>query len=78
MSNDPTPALLHCLNQNIMALGCAVEEIGIWIDQRGSTDVSDRIEDHLAVITGNADFIAEAIADLIARYEPEEEIDPED
>ena len=40
--------------------------------------MSDRIEDHLAVITGNADFIAEAIAELIARCEPEEEIDPED
>lgn len=78
MSNDLTPALLHRLNQNIMALGCAVEEIGIWIDQRGSTEVSNRIEDHLAVITGNAEFIAETIAELIARCEPEEEIDPED
>ena len=78
MPDELTPALLHRLNQNIMALGCAVEEIGIWIDQRGSTEVSDRIEDHLAVITGNADFIAEAIAELIARCEPEEEVDPED
>lgn len=78
MSNDLTPALLHRLNQNIMALGCAVEEIVIWINQRGSTDVSNRIEDHLAVITGNADFIAETIAELIAKCEPKEEIDPED
>lgn len=37
MPNDLPPALLHRLKQNIMALGCAVEEIGIWIDQRGST-----------------------------------------
>ncbi|MGY2184687.1 hypothetical protein [Pseudomonas sp. SDO5591_S426] len=78
MPDDLTPALLYRLNQNIMALGCAVEEIGIWIDQRGSTEVSNRIEDHLAVITGNADFIAETIAELIARCEPEEESDPED
>ncbi|VVN65162.1 hypothetical protein PS726_00043 [Pseudomonas fluorescens] len=76
--DDPTPALLSRLNQNIMALGCAIEEIGIWIKQRGSTEVSIRIEDHLAVITANADFIAEAIAELIARCEPEEEEDPED
>jgi hypothetical protein len=34
--------------------------------------------DHLAVITGNSDFIAEAIAELIARCELEEEGDPED
>jgi hypothetical protein len=40
--------------------------------------VSDRIEDHLAVITGNADFVAEAIVELIARCEPEEGEDPED
>ncbi|MNI52029.1 hypothetical protein D3C73_1067840 [compost metagenome] len=78
MSNDLTPALLHRLNQNIMALGCAVEEIGIWIDQRGSAEVSNRIEAHWAVITGNANFIAETIAELSARCEPEEEIDPED
>jgi len=78
MPDDLTPALLHRLNQNIMAIGCAVEEIGIWIDQRGSTEVSQRIEDHLAVLSENADFIAETIVELIARCEPEEEIDPED
>jgi len=78
MPDDLTPALLDRLNQNIMALGCAVEEIGIWIDQRGSKEVSNRIEGHLAVITGNAGFIAETIAELIATCKPEEEIDPED
>jgi hypothetical protein len=78
MPDDLTPALLHRFNQNIMALGCAIEEIGIWVDQRGSTHVSERIQGHLAVIAGNADFIAQTIAELIARSEPEEEIDPED
>lgn len=78
MPDDFTPALLHRMNQNIMALGCAIEEIGIWIDQRGSTEVCSRIEDHLAVLTENADFIAETIVELIARCEPEEEEDPED
>ncbi|WP_458369968.1 hypothetical protein [Pseudomonas fluorescens] len=73
LPDDPTPALLSRLNQNIMALGCAIEEIGIWIKQRGATEVSVSIEDHLAVITANADFIAETIAELIARCEPEEE-----
>ena len=78
MPDDPTPALLYRLNQNIMALGRAVEEISIWIDQRGSSQVSNRIEEHLAVITGNANFIAETLAELIARCKPEEETDPED
>jgi hypothetical protein len=50
LPDDPTPALLYRLNQNIMALGCAIEEIGIWIDQRGSTDVSGRITAHLDIL----------------------------
>ncbi|WP_130905330.1 hypothetical protein [Pseudomonas sp. Sample_22] len=78
MPDELTPALLHRLNQNIMAIGCPVEEIGMWMDQRGSTDVATRIEDHLAVLSGNADFIAETIVELIAKCEPYEEIDPED
>ena len=78
MRDKLTAAVLHRLNQNIMAIGCAVEEIGIWINQRGSTDVATKIEDHLAVLSGNADFIAETIVELIARCEPDEEIDPED
>jgi hypothetical protein len=36
MPDDPTPALLYRLNQNIMALGSAIEEIGIWIGQCSS------------------------------------------
>lgn len=47
LPDDPTPALLYRLNQNIMALGCAIEEIGIWIGRRRSTDVSAHISDHL-------------------------------
>lgn len=73
LPEDPTPALLYRLNQNIVALGCAIEEIGVWIDQRGSADVSDRIDDHLAVIAANSTFIAEAMAELIARWKPEDE-----
>ena len=78
LPDDPTPALLYRLNQNIMALGCAIEEIGIWIDQRGSTDVSSRITDHLEVLSTNSDAIAELMADLLVRWKPEDEINPED
>ncbi|MHA6127107.1 hypothetical protein ACX3YD_13090 [Pseudomonas fluorescens group sp. PF-1] len=78
LPDDPTPALLYRMNQNVMALGSAIEEIGIWIDQRGSTEASDRINAHLQVLEGNVDAIAELMADLIARRKPEEEIDPED
>ncbi len=78
MPNDPTPALLYRLNQNIMALGSALEEISTWIDQRGSTDTYERVSEHLEVLADNADTIAELMADLIARWKPEEEADPED
>jgi len=77
LPDDPTPALLNRLNQNIMALGCAIEEISIWIDQRGSTDTYDRVNEHLEVLADNSDAIAELMADLIARCKPEEEENPE-
>jgi hypothetical protein len=78
MPNDPTPALLERFNQNITALGCAIDEIGIWIAKSGATDVSGRIADHLKVLEGNTDAIAKLMTDLIARWRSEEEIDPED
>lgn len=55
-----------------------MNEIRAWIDQHGSTEVSAAIMTQLAVIEGNAGFIAAAMADLQARREPEDEIDPED
>jgi hypothetical protein len=78
MPDDPTPALLYRIDQNVMALGSAIEEISIWIDQRGSTNTHDRVSKHLEVLADNSDAIAELMADLIARWKPEEEIDPED
>ena len=78
LPDDPTPALLNRLNQNIMALGCAIEEISIWIDQRGSTDTYDRVNEHLEVLADNSDAIAELMADLIARWKPDKEENPED
>ncbi|MGY2338002.1 hypothetical protein ACW9HW_02000 [Pseudomonas sp. SDO5532_S415] len=78
MPDDPTPALLYRMNQNIMALGSALEEIGIWIGQRGSTNTSDRVSKHLQVLESNTDAIAGLMADLIARCKPDEEEEPED
>jgi hypothetical protein len=78
MPDDPTPALLYRLNQNIMVLGCAIEEISIRIDQRGSADTYDRVNEYLEVRADNSDAIAELIADLVARWKPQEKIDPED
>ncbi|HEY0289076.1 MAG TPA: hypothetical protein VGC62_19030, partial [Pseudomonas sp.] len=59
--------LLYRLNNNANAIACAVEEISNWIDQRGSTDVSGRVADHLAVVYANSDLIAECMAEMIAK-----------
>ncbi|GLO05633.1 hypothetical protein LU640_25580 [Pseudomonas monteilii] len=72
LPNDPTAALLFRLNQNINALGAAIEEAGIWLDQRGATEVYERISEHLEVLVDNSEAIAELLADLIARQKPNE------
>jgi len=78
MPDDPNPALFYRMNQNIMALGSVIEEISTWIDQRGSTNRSDRVGTHLQVLEANADAIAGLMADLIASCKPDEEKEPED
>lgn len=72
LPNDPTAALLFRLNQNINALGAAIEEAGILLDQRGATEVYERISEHLEVLVDNSEAIAELLADLIARQKPNE------
>lgn len=67
MTDSPLPALLYRLNQNINAVGAAVEELAIWIEQRGSTETSLAVKSQLDVLIENSDFIAEAMAELIAR-----------
>lgn len=60
-SPDLLPALVYRLNQNQIALGSAIEELGIWVDQRGSTEVAERVQRHLETLIENSDFIAEAL-----------------
>lgn len=63
---DLLPALLYRLHANQLAIGAAVEELAIWIDQRGSTEVADRAREHLATLEQNAEFISSTIMDLLA------------
>lgn len=67
LPDAPTAALLYRLNQNINALGAAIEEVGIWLDQRGATEAHDRISEHLEVLMDNSDYIADLLAELIAK-----------
>ncbi|WP_438865693.1 hypothetical protein, partial [Pseudomonas amygdali] len=59
--------LLYRLNENSNAIASAVEEIGHWIDQRGSTEVSGRIEQYLNVLEENSEMVAECFAELLIR-----------
>ena len=65
LPRDPTAALLARFNRNINALGSAIDEIRLWIEQRGSTEKSDSIRSYLSVLEDNASFIAEGMDDLI-------------
>lgn len=67
MADYPLPALLYRLNQNINAVCAAVEELAIWVEQRGSTETSAAMKAQLNVLIENSDFIAEALADLVAK-----------
>lgn len=64
---DPLLALLYRINQNQNAIGAAIEELAIWIEQRGSVDTADQIKHHLQVLVDNSDTISKAMAELIAR-----------
>lgn len=64
---DPLLALLYRLNQNQNALGAAIEELAIWIEQRGSLDAAERAKQHLQVLVENSDAVSEALAELVAR-----------
>lgn len=71
MLNERNPARLHRINQEIEALGRAIEEITAWIDQCDADEVSEHIDDLLAVVSGGADFIADMISELETEREPE-------
>ncbi len=69
MADSPLPALLYRLNLNINAIGSAVEELAIWVEQRGSTETADVVKLHLETLIENADFISEALVELIAQQD---------
>lgn len=65
---DPValPLLIHRIHMSQMMLGAALAELPIWIDQCGFPDTSELICRRLATLDANADFISEAIVDLVA------------
>lgn len=62
---DQLAALLYRLNQNQFALGAAIEELAIWVEQRGSVDTAEAVKRHLAILEQNAEVIGDAIVELM-------------
>jgi len=56
--------LIAKLDTNQMALQAAMEEVSLWIRQRGSEDVAGNINGALDTLTQNAAVIAQGIAEL--------------
>lgn len=63
---DALPALLYKLHMNQLAIGAAVEELAIWVEQRGSTETAQTVKSHLNQINASSDDIADLIATITA------------
>lgn len=59
-------SLLTRINENQLALGAAVEELAVWVEQRGSTDVASNVREALETLDKNEGFINLALISLKA------------
>lgn len=57
-------SLLTRMNQNQLALGAAVEELAVWVEQRGSADVASNVRGALDTLDKNLEFINLALLSL--------------
>ena len=56
--------MISKLNTNQIALQAALEEVSLWIRQRGSEDIASNINGAFDTLNQNAEFIAQGIAEL--------------
>lgn len=56
-----TSDTLELLHLNQIAIRAAVEEVSVWIKQRGSTNVHENVLTALATMDANAEGIAKGI-----------------
>ncbi|KKA07100.1 hypothetical protein VP02_15000 [Pseudomonas ogarae] len=57
-------SVLTRINENQLALAAAVEELAVWVEQRGSTDVASNVRGALETLDQNAGFISLALISL--------------
>jgi hypothetical protein len=59
-------SLLTRMNENQLALGAAVEELTVWVEQRGSADVAQNVRGALDTLDKNMGFVSLALVSLTA------------
>ncbi|MCE1084426.1 hypothetical protein HX137_06665 [Pseudomonas sp. 165] len=59
-----TADTLELLHLNQIAIRAALEEVSLWISQRGSTNVHDNVLSALATLDANVEGIAKGIESL--------------
>ena len=64
-THDLIPSLIYKLNENQLAIAAAVEELSIWVEQCGSTDVAVNVRTTLTTLDENLVFITRGIAELL-------------
>ncbi|MQG91328.1 hypothetical protein [Pseudomonas sp. MN1F] len=66
MNDRITADALELLHLNQIAIRAAIEEVSLWISQRGSTHIHDNVLTVLATLDTNAEGIAKGIEALRA------------
>ncbi|WP_460141633.1 hypothetical protein [Pseudomonas sp. S2_E01] len=65
-NSDLLPSLLFKINENQLALECAIMELANWAEQTGATEIADTVHVALDVIDKNEEFIKLTLAVLMA------------
>ncbi|WP_213879224.1 hypothetical protein [Pseudomonas sp. dw_358] len=64
MSNALIAGLLNRLNENQLALGAAVEELTVWVEQRGAEEVAGNVRSALETLDENFAAIKRGVMEL--------------
>lgn len=65
-NSDLLPSLLFKINENQLALEAAIMELTLWVEQRGSTEVTGNVRGALQTIDKNEEFVKMSLAVLMA------------
>ena len=64
LEKNALPDALELLSDNQIAIAAAVEELALWVRQRGSENVADNVRGALDALDRNAKPLQEAIESL--------------